>query len=121
MKKTPRKKSGSKVKQRYEVIELPADNAGMEEYVSKNRREINERIVDNIEYAMKNRLGGVEIFCFKNSKFVVVLNRKDFRESLQDIFEFCLENEQFELCEKVKKAMKRLDRLSYVQTYTKAK
>lgn len=121
MKKTPSKKSGSSVKQKYEVIELPSDNAGMEEYVSKNRKEINERIIDNIEYALKNRLGGVEIFCFKNSNFVVVLNRKDFKDSLQGIFEFCLENEQFELCERAKKTMKRVDKLCYVYTYNKAK
>lgn len=122
MKKTPRKKkSAEKSTDRYEVIELPADNAGMEEYVSKNRLKINEKIVDNIEYAINKRLSGVEIFCFKKSNFVVVLNRKDFKESLADIFKFSLDNEHFEICEKVKKMMDKIEKLSYVYTYKKTK
>lgn len=122
MKKTPaKKKSVTKPKKNYEVIELPADNAGMEEFVAKNRVKINEKIVENIEYAMKKRLGGVEIFRFKNSNFVVVLNRKDFKDSLEDIFEFSLDNEHFEICDKVKKMMDKMEKLSYVYTYKKTK
>ncbi len=121
-KKTPaKKKSAAKPKEKYEVIELPSDNDGMAEFVAKNRVKINEKIVDNIEYAINQRLGGVEIFCFKNSNFVVVLNRKDFKESLEDIFEFSLDNEHFEICDKVKKMMDKIEKLSYVYTYKKTK
>lgn len=122
MKKTPaKKKSVKKPREKYGVIELPTDNAAIEEFVAKNRVAINEKIVDNIEYALKQRLGGVEIFCFKNSNFVVVLNRKDFKESLEDIFEFSLDNEHFEICDKVKKMMDKIEKLSYVYTYKKTK
>jgi hypothetical protein len=122
MKKSPKKKKpASKSTLRYEVTELPSDNNGMEEYVKKNRKELNERIVANIEYALKNRLGGVEVFCFENSSFVVVINRKDFREALQGVFDYCLDNEQFELCEKTKRAINKMDKLSYVYSYTKVK
>lgn len=125
MKKTPtKKKSESKSKKskyQYAVVELPSDNSAMENYIQKNREEINEKIVDAIEYAMHNRLGGVEIFCFKGSSFVVVLNRKDFKDSLENIFEFGMEKEKFEICAKVKQLIRRMDRLSHISTYKKIK
>ena len=94
IKKTPKKKkSNSKVTVKHEVVELPSNNKEMEDYVLSNRLEINEKILDNIEFALKNKLGGVEMFCFKNSNFVVVLNRRDFKESLQNIYDFSMSNE----------------------------
>lgn len=125
MKKTPtKKKSESKSKKskyQYAVVELPSDNSAMENYIQKNREEINEKIVDAIEYAMHNRLGGVEIFCFKGSSFVVVLNRKDFKDSLENIFEFEMEKEKFEICAKIKQLILRMDKLSHISTYKKIK
>ena len=125
MKKTPtKKKSESKSKKskyQYAVVELPSDNSAMENYIQNHREEINEKIVDAIEYAMHNRLGGVEIFCFKGSSFVVVLNRKDFKDSLENIFEFGMEKEKFEICAKVKQLIRRMDKLSHISTYKKIK
>ena len=125
MKKTPtKKKSESKSKKskyQYAVVELPSDNSAMENYIQQHREEINEKIVDAIEYAMHNRLRGVEIFCFKGSSFVVVLNRKDFRDSLENIFDFGMEKEKFEICAKVKQLIRRMDTLSHVSTYKKIK
>lgn len=125
MKKTPTKKksesNSKKSKYQYAVVELPSDNSAMENYIQKNREEINEKIVDAIEYAMHNRLGGVEIFCFKGSSFVVVLNRKDFKDSLENIFEFEMEKEKFEICAKIKQLILRMDKLSHISTYKKIK
>ncbi len=120
-KKTPSKKSKAQIRGKYDVIELPSDNVDMEKYVEKNRAEINEKIVDNIEYALKNRLTGVELFCFKDSNFVVVLHRKDFKENLQHVFEFSLENEQFEVCEKARRVLDRLEKTCYIFTYNRKK
>lgn len=123
MKKTPpkKKKSSSKPKEQYEIIELPTDNVRMEEYVEKNRLVINDKIVNNIDHAINKRLAGVELFCFKNSNFVVVLNRKDFKESLQHIYDFSLDHEHFEICDKAKKTLGKIEKLSYVYTYKKTK
>ena len=94
MKKTPRKKKSNKVlNSKYEVVELPCDNSEMEKYVLENRKEININIVNTIEYAISNKLGGIELFCFKNSSFVVVLQRKDFKESLETVFEFSMDQQ----------------------------
>ncbi len=98
-------------------MELPSNNEDMEVYVTKNRTEINERIVESIDYALKNRMTGIEVFCFKDSSFVVVLHRKDFKESLENVFNFSLNNQQFELCTRVKKLIEKTDRLGFVVKY----
>lgn len=123
MKKTPHKKKSSSIQKNstYEVIELPSDNDEMEKYIEENRVDINKKMVDNIDYAINKRLGTVEVFCFKNSNFIVLMNRKDFKENLDNIFEFSLENEQFEVCVKIKKVIEKLDRLSYIYKYKKQK
>ncbi len=121
MKKTPGKKKTPSSKMKYKVVELPSDNATMEKFVEKNRTELNRRIVDNIEYAAKNKLGGVEMFCFKNSNFVVVINRKDFKDNLQNVLEYSIKHSQYELCERAKRLISRIDKISYVHKYTKIK
>lgn len=115
MRKTPKKKkSNSKVALKHEVVELPSNNKEMENYVLANRLEINEKIIDNIEYALKNKLGGIEMFCFKNSNFVVVLHSKDFKESLQNIYDFSMSNEKFEMCIRAKKLIDISSKLTFI-------
>lgn len=122
MRKTPKKKkSDLKVSIKHDVIELPSNNEEMEEYVLSNRFEINERIMDNIEFALKHKLGGVEVFCFKNSNFVVVLNRKDFKENLQNIYEFSMSNEKFEICIRAKKLISLSDKFGFIYNYKNKK
>ena len=122
MKKTPRKKKSNKVlNSEYEVVELPSDNSDMEKYVQENRKEINNKIVNTIEYAIANKLGGIELFCFKNSSFVVVLQRKDFKESLETVLEFSMDHQQFQICARIKKIISKLDKLSTIFTYKKIK
>jgi hypothetical protein len=114
MKKTPKKKSSSKVTVKHKVVELPSDNKEMEDYVLANRLEINEKIIDSIEYAIKNKLAGVEVFCFKGSNFVVVLHRKDFKESLENIHDFSMNKEKFEMCIRVKKLIDLVNKFGFV-------
>lgn len=121
MKKTPKKKSVKNSNQKYEVVELPCDNSDMEKYVKENRKEINSKIVNTIDYAITKRLGGVELFCFKNSNFVVVLQRKDFKESLENVFESSMDHQQFEVCAKIRKIIGKMDKLSAIFTYKKIK
>ena len=77
-----KKKSTQKSEDVLKIIELPSNNTDMEKYVDENRMEINKAVVDNIDFALKKRLSVVEIFSFKNSNFVVSVNRKDFKENL---------------------------------------
>lgn len=119
MKKTPKKKSSSKVTLKYQVIELPSDNREMEDYVLKNRLEINQKMLDSIEYAVKNKLAGIEVFCFKGSNFVVVLNQKDFKESLENIYDFSMNKEKFEICIRAKKLIDLVNKYRFIYNCTK--
>jgi hypothetical protein len=123
MKKNPRSKSGSKVKLKnsYEVIELPSSNDEMEKYLETHRHEINSRILNNIEYGIKNRMPVVEIFSFKNSNFVVLMNQKDFRENIQNIIEFSKKHDDFKICRQAKQVMQKLDMMSVFFEYKKTK
>lgn len=122
MKKTPSKKNSDKfLNSKYEVVELPCNNSDMEKYVQENRKEINSNIVNTIEYAIANKLGGIELFSFKNSNFVVVLQRKDYKESLETILESSMNQQQFQICARIKKIINKLDKLSTIFTYKKIK
>ena len=103
------------------VIELPTGSADMEDYVEKNRVAINEILVSSFAYAVDKNYRGIEVFCFKDSNYVVVINRKDFRENLQGIFDYSLKNEHFEICAKAKKVMDVLDKFLFVMNCKKTK
>lgn len=124
-KKTPNNKKPAvktpkaKKKVRYEVLELPSNNVAMAKFVEENRLDISKKIVDAVEHALQHRLTGIEMFCFKDSSFVVILNRRDFVESLEDVFEFAMTNQHYELCARVNQLMDRVKKLSYVFTYNK--
>lgn len=89
----------------------------MEEFVLKNKQIMYKSIVTNIEAAINNRWGAVEVFSFEESNFVVVINRADFKENLQNAFDYSLENEHFEICAKAKKVIDKLDKISFVANY----
>ncbi len=114
MKKTPKKKSSSKIRFQHAVTELPSNNDVMEKYVNENRIKINNNILDSIEYAMKKKLSAIELFSFKNSNFVVVLHKKDFKETLENIYEYSVEKEKFEVCVRVKKMISSIDKFGLV-------
>ncbi len=101
------------------VFELPVDSIDMEDCIEKNRDEINDILIDSFEYAMKKNFDGIEVFSFKNSNYVVVVNRKDFRENLENIIDYSLRNEKFETCEKAKKVIELIDKFSFVMVYKK--
>lgn len=103
------------------VVELPVNPTDMENYVEKNRVAINEMLVNSLDYAVSKNFAGIEVFCFKDSNYVVVVSRKDFKENLQNIFDYSLKNEQFEICARAKKVMDVLDKFSFVMNCKKIK
>jgi hypothetical protein len=118
MKKKPSKpkKSSKKVPV---VVELPTNPVDMENFVENNRQLINEMLVDSFDYAIRKNFTGIEVFAFKNSSYVVIVNKKDFKDNLQNIFDYSLENELFETCAKAKKVMDLMDKFSFVMTVKK--
>jgi len=116
MKKTPNKKSYNN---KHKIIELPSSNEEMEKYLDDHRKQINESMVNSIDYAVRKRLSAIEVFKFKNSNFIVVVNRKDFKENLENIFNFSLNNEHFEICGKVKMVMEKIEKINHIFEYKK--
>ena len=117
MKNPPSKKrsSGKKVK----IVVLPVENSEMEKYVDQNRPYINNILLDTFDFAIRNKMTGIEVFGFKDTNFVVVVSRKDFRDNIQNIYDFSLENEDYENCGKAKAVIDRLDKFSYALSFKK--
>jgi len=111
MKKIPNNNRPKKIPS---VVELPTNPVDMEKYVKKNRISINDKLLDSIDYAIRKRFDGIEVFAFKNSNYVVLVNKKDFRDNLQNIFDYSLENEYFETCAKAKKVIELMDKHAFV-------
>ena len=82
----------------------------MEKYILENKASLTLKVVDSIEYALKNKLVNVEVFKFKNSYYIVLLNENSFKENLDFIFNYYIDTEQYEYCENVKKIQKLLDK-----------
>ena len=60
-----------------------------------------QQVISSIEFAVKHNLPIIEIFQFKGSSFVVTLSTKEFDANLENIYNYYLETEQYELCKKV--------------------
>ena len=120
-KKSSKPKATKQPKKVPVVVELPTNPVDMENFVENNRSLINDMLVDSFDYAIRKNFSGIEVFAFKDSKYVVIVNRKDFRDNLQNIFDYSLENELFETCAKAKKVMELMDKFSFVMSYSKTK
>lgn len=101
------------------VQELPKNNIEMERFINENRTELYKIVVDNIEYAMDNKEPSAEPFQFEGGSFVVLINQRSFGENLEHIFDYCLKNEQYELCAKIKTLMARIPIPRYTEQYKK--
>lgn len=107
MKKSKNSKA-KRSKNANEVFQLPSSNIEMENFVQKNKIEIFESIADRIDYAVNKNLSGVEIFQFDKSNYIVVLNKKDFKENLDNIFDYSMSIENYELCGRIHSIRKTL-------------
>jgi hypothetical protein len=101
------------------VIELPTGSLAMEHYLNKYRRDINDTLIDSFDYAIKKRFNGIELFCFENSNYIIIVNDKDFRDNIQNIFDYSLKNEDYDICTRAKKVMELLDRQKFVISFKK--
>jgi hypothetical protein len=90
-----------KKSEKNKLIVLPSDNAEMQKYLEANRDEINLHIISCIEYATSYNLPLIEIFNFKNSSFVITLFEKNFLENIDNIYQYYIKSENYEMCSKL--------------------
>ena len=87
---------------------LPSNNKELQAFIEKYKVDMTEQVVSSIEFAIKRKLPIIEIFQFKDSKFVVTVSPKEFDANLENIYNFYLETEQYELCSRVVKLRDKL-------------
>ena len=86
---------------RFQPKMIPSEFKSMEEFVIKHKSELTEQVVTAIEFALKNNLSNVEVFNFSKTDFIVVLNISTFKENLDNIYNYYINTEQYEFCERV--------------------
>lgn len=85
----------------HDPIILPSDYNQMESFIQNNKVKLMEQVVFSISYALINNLTSIELFKFDKSDFIVVLDRSTFDENIKNIYDFYIQNELYELCDRV--------------------
>lgn len=80
---------------------LPADDKELESFIRKYKLDMTQQVVSSIEFAIKNELPIIEVFQFKGSSFVVTITTKEFDSNLENIYNYYLDREHYELCKRV--------------------
>jgi hypothetical protein len=93
----------------FNVMTLPSDYDEMESYIQKNKVKLMEQIVLSVQYALDNGYPSIEVFAFKNSNFIVILDRSNFRDNIDNIFEHYITTEQYEFCDRLVKLKKQIE------------
>lgn len=93
----------------FKVMTLPFEYGEMESFIQKNKKMLMEQIVLSVEYALNNEYPSIEVFSFKNSDFIVILDQSEFKDNIDNIFEYYVETEQYESCDRLVKLKKQIE------------
>lgn len=102
------KKKKANMKLENELYIIPSINDDMISFVNKFKIDMMDHVINSINYAVKNKLAIVEVFQFKNSPFIITIAEKEFETNLNHIHKFCMENEIYELCQKIEQLQQKL-------------
>jgi hypothetical protein len=89
-----------------EAYILPSDNDDMRKFIKKFKIDMMETVVHKIKFAIDHNLELIEVFQFKDSKFVVTISNTEFIQNLNNIIDFYKKNEIYELCNKAEGLLK---------------
>lgn len=105
---------------KYKPYVLPSKFNELEAYIQENKQVMTEQVICSIEYALDNNLNYIEVFCFKESDFVITIPFTEFYTNLENIFKYCIEHEKYELCSKIKTLKEKINfKLDHVITNEK--
>ena len=88
--------------------ELPSRDNELKTHIDTKKIDMMEQAVSSIEYAVDNHLSMIEIFQFRNSEFVVMVSEKDYLTNIDYIYDYYIQNEKYELCDRVYNLRKKL-------------
>lgn len=94
----------------YKPLKLPRNDSELKKYISENKIILMEQILDSIEFGLDKKLPSVEVFSFKDTDFVVSIESDKFRENVENIYASYIEDEKYELCDRIKKINLRLNK-----------
>lgn len=104
------KKSASVI---YKPYVLPSDFSEMDNFIKHNKTIMTEQVVSSIEYALEKKLEIVEVFKFKKSEFVITLSYETFKQNLENVYNYYISTEKYELCTRIKKIKDKLNTVLY--------
>lgn len=91
-----------------ELYILPSANEEMKTFAKNFKVDMMEHVVKSIQFAVDNKLNIAEVFQFKNSSFVVTISENEFESNLENINQYYMDNNLYELCQKIDVLRKRI-------------
>lgn len=104
---------------KHKIYLLPSNFNEMNKFIEINKIQLMEHVISSIEYAIEKKLSMVELFNFKDSDFVVTLPKNQFKENLENVYNYYIEKEHYELCIRVKNIEKKLQLALNKKTHEK--
>ena len=105
----------------YEKYILPSKYSELELFSKKFKSDMVDHVLNSIEIAIKQDLPLIEIFQFKNSDYVITLQKTDYLNNLENIFVYFLKTENYEQCNRLIKLQKVLKEKSEYNNNEKEK
>jgi len=102
-----------KFKQTYKPYALPSDFSEMEKFIEQNKLMMTQQVISSIAHAVEKNLDIIEVFTFKNSDFVITLSQDSFKQNLENVYNYYIATENYELCAKIKLLEKKLRTVTY--------
>jgi len=111
--KTSKQKSSPVIITEPPTLCLPNNNDILKAYINKNKTKLTEHVVNSIECAVTNKLGVIEIFTFKDSNFVITVPQKEFLPNIDNIYQYYITSEKYELCPRIVKLQNALKNINH--------
>jgi hypothetical protein len=99
----PMKSKRLNMKEDNELFILPSSNDEMRSFANTFKVDLMEQVVGSIEHALTNDQKVIEVFQFKNSNFVITISEKEFESNLENIHDYYMSHELYELVPRVVK------------------
>lgn len=88
---------------------LPSNNNILNRYIKNNKVSLMETVISSIDYAVARNLPIAEAFTFEDTDFVITINNESFKENVEQIYQYYIDNEYYELCNRVLKLKQKLN------------
>jgi len=89
-------------------LTLPANDKQLVSYVNQNKVALMENVLTSIEYGISKNLPIVETFSFEGTDFIITINSHTFKENVEQIYDYYIKNEKYELCPRVVRLLEKL-------------